>query len=629
MPDSKWIKEKPAAQADRVLLHEICHVYTPLAKDRPGVDFADTPLGEALIAFDSALQAFRAQLEPFPGLYRRVFEGSDDWTKLLSYKLLPHLAGSGCLIAAVAGGTNTGKSTVFNLLLGRDLSPVRNTAAATCRPLLAASAGRVAQCLEGKLVPEFEPMELTEPDTLLMAQTPPKALFVAPDDTLPDRLALLDIPDIDSIDRQNWEVAENIQAAGDVLVAVLTGEKYKDDRVVAFFRRAQAAGRVIVPLMNKANPEMDYAIARVQLADFCQSAGLDRPACFALPHDFKLGAGAPRPIESLNGEPDLRAYLESLDVTAIKERVFQDTVAHFAAQTGGFLKRVEETARMLHDIVSDLEQRILEYSRRYDPEPDAEVGELLHGFIQSRRGFISRRMGEFGGAVAQRLAPLGRRLGEAIRGRSILEEPEENDRAEAVRKRHREEIEILTRDFFRDLLRTARMLQSPADALVLDSLDALDVEDVVTHVTSAVLREDNVSEQFRAHVQRTLELWWNDNTLRRHLLTELDTLLVVSPTAIAVPLALFTGGIGVPEVMAVLSPAAGEFFARVMEYQLAEKWFDLVAPWRREQQAHFENALRDHVLRPALSTLDNALQPFDGPIADTLRRYQKLCRKVS
>lgn len=629
MPDSKWTKAETTVKADRVLLHEICHVYTPLAEDRPGVDFSETPLGEALIAFDSALQAFRAQLEPFPGLHQRVFEGTSEWARLLSYKLLPHLAGSGCLIAAVAGGTNTGKSTVFNLLLGQDLSPVRNTAAATCRPLLAASALRVAQCLEGKLVPEFEPLELTDPEDLVSGQAPPKALFVAQDGHLPDSLALLDIPDIDSIDKQNWEVAESIQAAGDVLVAVLTGEKYKDDRVVAFFRRAHAAGRVIVPLMNKANPELDYAIARVQLADFCQAAGLDRPVCFVLPHDFNIASEASRPIDSLNDEPDLRTYLETLEVSAIKERVFEETVEHFAAQTGGFLKRVEQIGKTLHDIVADVDQRILEYSRRYDPEPDAEVGELLHEFIRSRRGFVSRRMGEFGGAVSKRLAPIGRRIGEALRGRALFEEPEETDPGEGVRRRRREELEILTRDFFRDLLRTARMLQSPADTLVLASLEELDVEEVVANVTAAALREDNVSEQFRAHVERTLELWWNDNTLRRHLLTELDTLLIMTPTAIAVPMALFTGGVGVPEIMAALSPAAGEFFSRVMEYQLAEKWFDLVAPWRREQQEHFERALREQVARPALGTLEKALQPFDSPVADTLRRYQKLCRKVS
>ena len=148
-------------------------------------------LGTGIEACGRGLTSLESALRPDPILSDAVFDGTREWVNLLRYKLVPHLAGEGCLIAAVAGGTNTGKSTVFNLLQGREVSPVRSTAAATRRPLLAGSPGRVAQCLEGKLVPEFAPAMLDEPDMLLSQKTPPDRLFVVTNPDLPGRPGLV------------------------------------------------------------------------------------------------------------------------------------------------------------------------------------------------------------------------------------------------------------------------------------------------------------------------------------------------------------------------------------------------------------------------------------------------------
>ena len=85
----------------------------------------------------------------------------------------------------------------------------------------------------------------------------------------------MDTPDVDSIDKRNWEVADHIRAAGDVLVAVVTGEKYKDDRVIQYFKEAAASGRMLIPVMNKANPADDFDVARKQLKEFCNDVGIE------------------------------------------------------------------------------------------------------------------------------------------------------------------------------------------------------------------------------------------------------------------------------------------------------------------------------------------------------------------
>ncbi len=106
-------------------------------------------LGEALTRFEQRLGEVRAAVAPHPGLASLLFEGTDEWSDLLTFKLVPHLSGEGCLVAAVCGGTNTGKSTVFNLLVGREVSSMVMTAAATCHPVLVGDDARVRECLAG------------------------------------------------------------------------------------------------------------------------------------------------------------------------------------------------------------------------------------------------------------------------------------------------------------------------------------------------------------------------------------------------------------------------------------------------------------------------------------------------
>src|SRR5690606_3818227 len=104
----------------------------------------------------------------------------------------------------------------------------------------------------------------------------------------------------------------NIQAVCDVLVAVMTGEKYQDDKVIEYFRQAASSGRIILPLMNKANAEDDFSVARAQTKDFCVAAGIEGAPCFVVPHDFALMDSCDHPIRSLDGTPPLREYLEQL-----------------------------------------------------------------------------------------------------------------------------------------------------------------------------------------------------------------------------------------------------------------------------------------------------------------------------
>jgi len=588
----------------------------------------DNPIGEGLTAFESALDRLDDAIAPFPDVHAEVFADTQAWRDLLTYKLVPHMAGAGCLVAAVTGGTNTGKSTVFNVLVSHFASPIANTAAATCHPVLAANGRRAAESLDGKLVPEFEPHPLDDAMQATDASLSMNALFVVREDSLPDHLVLMDTPDVDSIMRQNWEVAAHLRAAGDVLVAVITGEKYKDDRVVEYFRKAAASSRVIVPVMNKANPAEDFGVARKQVADFCSDVGVEGPA-FVIGHDFAIADNLARPIQALDGGPDLRRYLESLDVTAIKSRVYDGTVARFVEDAEGFLASLDKAAEPLREVASTFTGLIATSSKKYEPVPGKDVGGLFHAYVQSKRGPIRRTIGATSATVVRGAGAMGR----AIRGAVVRRATLEGDDAapakaadDAVRALHREAIESIVRDVISECADRARTFGSPARDIVGERFAELDADAACAAVCEEVLQPGPLSEAFEKHAKKMLDAWWEDHKGRRRALEALDAVLAVMPAAIAAPIALHTGGLGAAEAAVFLGPFAAQFVTRVMEFQFGDALFDFLSPWKKEQQESLRDSLTRHVVNAGLGPLQTALGAMEGENLDTMRSALESCR---
>lgn len=584
-----------------------------------------TPLGESLAGFESAMRRFQDVLRSDPPLYEAVFEDSEDWTNLLAYKLVPHLAEESCLIVAITGGTNTGKSTVFNLLLGRAVSPVMATAAATARPLIAANGRRAQECLEGKFVPEFAPRPLDQAEAVVERETPANTLFVAREESLPDRLALFDTPDVDSIEREHWEVADNIRAAGDVLVAVLTGEKYKDDRVVSYFRHAIASGRVVVPVMNKANPARDLEVARKQLAEFVELVRCDTPV-FAIPHDFNASENLDQPIRALDSDETLLAYLLSLDVPAIKRRVYQGTVAHLTERAGAFLEHATGVGLVLRSAMNEFEARAMAAAAKYDPAPGSAVGGMFHDYVQRKRGLIFRWIGSGSKLVVQGASAVGRTLTGAFRKRAHLEANAANQTDAELHATHAKSIDRIARELLAESIAFSRNLREPAAHLVEKPLEDTDVEPAAQKAIENTLASENVSEEFRRHAYRTLDAWWSDHKGKRRVLEALDGILAMTPAAIAAPISLHTGGVGVAETMIVVGPVVEQFMARVIEYQFGDALFDFLSPWRKEQQEALYRALCAHVLSPGLDELRHYLDALEGEPMRELRSWHERCR---
>lgn len=280
-------------------------------------------------------------------------------------------------------------------------------------------------------------------------------------------------------------------------------------------------------------------------------------------------------------------------------------------------------------MVDELEARTTGYAAKYDPEPGAKVGGLFHEYVQSKRGLMRRALGSAGTAAFKVVATVGKGVIGAVRRRATLENDAPPVSDEDVRTAHARAIERIARDLARSFIESSRNLREPASHLVRDVLEDLDVDAVVSAVVADTVGFEDVSQEFRVHAYRLLDAWWNENKGRRRALEALDTMLALVPTAIAAPLAVYAGGVGVTETVAVVGPVVEQFVARVIEYQFGDAMFDFLSPWRAEQQAHLEGALAKHLTEPCLERLRGYLETFEGPLYDDLRRWQGLCRTTS
>ncbi len=205
------------------------------------------------------------------------------WYQLFEHKILPQTRHADLLIVSVVGGTNIGKTAVFNHLAGRPVNKVSPFASGTKHPVCLAPERVDEQALKN-LFGEFELVELSSAEQSL-EESPTDYLFWKTAVETPENLLLLDTPDIDSDAKVNWERAEKICQASDVLIGVLTQQKYNDAAVKRFFREAARQGKVICLVFNQIFLPDDEPYWPTWLETFTKETGVVAQRIYLAPHD--------------------------------------------------------------------------------------------------------------------------------------------------------------------------------------------------------------------------------------------------------------------------------------------------------------------------------------------------------
>ena len=209
---------------------------------------------------------------------------TSEWYSLLRKKLVPQLSRRSHLVVAVTGGTNTGKSVIFNHLAGEKASATDAHAAGTKHPVCLLPVGCDIRELLRQYFDAFEHCPWQQVSDPLEA-APEHRLYWNIGQNVPGRLLLVDTPDVDSDVEVNWERARSVRQVADLLIAVLTSQKYNDAAVKQYFREAVESGKPVLLVWNMAYEEQYRNVWPEWIAQFRTETGVAPLAVFATPHN--------------------------------------------------------------------------------------------------------------------------------------------------------------------------------------------------------------------------------------------------------------------------------------------------------------------------------------------------------
>jgi energy-coupling factor transporter ATP-binding protein EcfA2 len=140
------------------------------------------------------------------------------------------------LVCVLLGSTGAGKSSLLNGLAGAAVSPSGVVRPTTMRPVVLLAPGQVDAFMAGKVL-----AALADADRLQL---------VVHDRAFPE-IALVDAPDVDSVEAENRRTAEELLQAADLCLFVTTAQRYADYVPWEFLRQAKARGVPLLVVVNR------------------------------------------------------------------------------------------------------------------------------------------------------------------------------------------------------------------------------------------------------------------------------------------------------------------------------------------------------------------------------------------
>jgi hypothetical protein len=258
-------------------------------------------LSDALGRLRDDLRAVRLDLQ-VPGA-EEARRTRDDLVAQVDDYVLPRLGQMDAPALIVVGGsTGAGKSTLLNSLIGSVVSPAGVLRPTTRAPVLAFHPDDLEWFEGARVLPGLPRTSGGEaqPGTLQLAATK----------SLPQGLALLDSPDIDSVLAENRALAAQLLAAADGWLFVTTAARYADAVPWEFLRAARDRGTALSLVLNRV-PEDAGREVPAHLQQMLEEEGLPEVEVLVVPETPLAEGLLPAPALA-----PVRAWLDDLAADA-------------------------------------------------------------------------------------------------------------------------------------------------------------------------------------------------------------------------------------------------------------------------------------------------------------------------
>ena len=151
------------------------------------------------------------------------------------------------LLAVVGGSTGAGKSTLVNALVGTKVTEPGVLRPTTRSPVLVHNPADADWFDRTRILPHLERTTGATGD--------PGALQLVPIESMPLGLAILDAPDIDSVEERNRTLAAELLAAADLWLFVTSAARYADQVPWDFLKSAAERSTSVAVVLDRTPPD--------------------------------------------------------------------------------------------------------------------------------------------------------------------------------------------------------------------------------------------------------------------------------------------------------------------------------------------------------------------------------------
>ena len=311
---------------------------------------ATTAMVTALVRLRGALQEARLPLE-LPGAAEQRAAQAEMVDQLEDYVIPRLMTLDAPLLAVVGGSTGAGKSTLVNSLVGSRVTTPGVLRPTTRSPVLVHHPDDAQWFGQDRLLPELERVTRSTDD--------PDALQLVASEAMTPGLAILDAPDIDSVEERNRVLAAQLLAAADLWLFVTSAARYADQVPWDFLRKAADRSAAVAIVLDRTPPDAVETIT-THLARMLASRGLKDSPLFTV----EEGPVTEEGLLTTESVAEIRAWLHALAEdqearTAVVQQTLDGavrtltrrthTVADAATEQTDALRRLREDANEAYD----------------------------------------------------------------------------------------------------------------------------------------------------------------------------------------------------------------------------------------------------------------------------------------